>query len=150
VAPRFSAPPREKAFFPTFVTLPCIDKYLARHHSVDVADLSYDNWMTQLRKGLLELAILNTIAPAPLYGYEIVRRLSDVDHLVITEGTVYPILSRLKNSGLVETYLEESQEGPPRKYYRVTARGRDDLYRMNQHWDSLHDAIGGLRKERKR
>jgi len=52
-----------------------------------VADLSFDNWMTQLRKGLLELALLNAIAPAPLYGYEIVRRLSDVDHLVITEGT---------------------------------------------------------------
>jgi PadR family transcriptional regulator PadR len=115
-----------------------------------VTDLSFDNWMTQLRKGLLELAVLNTIAPAPLYGYEIVRRLSDVDHLVITEGTVYPILSRLKNSGLVETYLEESQEGPPRKYYRLSGRGRDDLNRMNQHWDSLHESIGGLRKERKR
>jgi PadR family transcriptional regulator PadR len=115
-----------------------------------VTDLSFDNWMTQLRKGLLELAILNTIAPAPLYGYDIVRRLSDVDHLVITEGTVYPILSRLKNSGLVETYIEESQEGPARKYYRLTGRGRDDLHRMNQHWDSLHHAIGGLRKERKR
>jgi PadR family transcriptional regulator PadR len=115
-----------------------------------MTDLSFENWMTQLRKGLLELAILNTIAAAPLYGYDIVRRLGDVDHLVITEGTVYPILSRLKNSGFVDTYLEESQEGPTRKYYRLTARGRDELRRMNQHWDSLHDAIGGLRKERKR
>ena len=115
-----------------------------------VTDLSFDNWMTQLRKGLLELAVLNAISAAPLYGYDIVRRLSDVDHLVITEGTVYPILSRLKNSGFVETYIEESQEGPPRKYYRLTTRGRDELYRMNQHWDSLHQAIGGLRKERKR
>ena len=133
-----------------FVTLPCIDKYLAKHHSAVVADLSFDNWMTQLRKGLLELALLNAIAPAPLYGYEIVRRLSDVDHLVITEGTVYPILSRLKNSGLVETYIEESQEGPARKYYRLTPRGRAELHRMNQHWDSLHQAIGGLRKQGKR
>lgn len=115
-----------------------------------MTDLTYDNWMTQLRKGLLELAILNTIAAAPLYGYDIVRRLSDVDHLVITEGTVYPILSRLKNSGLVATYLEESQEGPSRKYYRLTTRGRDDLDRMNQHWDSLHRAICGLRKDGKR
>ena len=115
-----------------------------------MTDLSFDNWMTQLRKGLLELAVLNAIDPAPLYGYEIVRRLADVDHLVITEGTVYPILSRLKNSGLVETHIEESQEGPPRKYYRLSARGREDLYRMNQHWDSLHGAIRGLRKESKR
>lgn len=117
---------------------------------MSMPDLSLDNWMTQLRKGLLELAILNTITAAPLYGYDIVRRLSDVDHLVITEGTVYPILSRLKNSGLVETYIEESQEGPARKYYRLTTRGRDELRRMNQHWDSLHQAIGGLRKEGKR
>ena len=115
-----------------------------------MAHLSLDNWMTQLRKGLLELAVLNTIADTPLYGYDIVRHLADVDHLVITEGTVYPILSRLKNSGLVDTYLEESPEGPARKYYRLTPRGRDDLQRMNQHWDSLHNAIGGLRKERKR
>ena len=115
-----------------------------------MTDLSFDNWMTQLRKGLLELAILNTITGSALYGYDIVRRLSDIDHLVITEGTVYPILSRLKNSGLVETYIEESQEGPPRKYYRLTARGRDELRRMNHHWDSLHQAIGGLRKEPKR
>ena len=68
--------------------------------------------MTQLRKGLLELAVLNAISAAPLYGYDIVRRLRDVEHLVITEGTVYPILSRLRNSCLVETYIEESQEGP--------------------------------------
>lgn len=112
-----------------------------------MADLSLDNWMTQLRKGLLELAILNTLTGEPLYGYDIVRRLSDIDHLVITEGTVYPILSRLRNSGLLETYIEESQEGPARKYYRLTTRGRDELGRMNQHWDSLHTAIGGLRKD---
>jgi PadR family transcriptional regulator PadR len=115
-----------------------------------VTDLSFDNWMTQLRKGLLELAVLNSVAAAPLYGYDIVRRLSDVDHLVITEGTVYPILSRLRNSGLVETYIEESQEGPARKYYRLTPRGRAELHRMNQHWDSLHQAVGALRKQGKR
>jgi PadR family transcriptional regulator, regulatory protein PadR len=112
-----------------------------------MTDLSFENWTTQLRKGILELAILNAITAVPLYGYDIVRRLSDIDYLVITEGTVYPILSRLKNTGLVETYLEESQEGPPRKYYRLTTRGRDELRRMNQHWDSLHHAIGGLRKD---
>lgn len=113
-------------------------------------DLSYDNWTTQLRKGLLELAILNAIAPAPLYGYEIVRRLGDVDHLVITEGTVYPILSRLKESGFLETYIEESPEGPPRKYYRLSTRGRSELQKMNDHWDSLDKAMTSLRKERQR
>lgn len=115
-----------------------------------MAALSYDNWTTQLRKGLLELAILNSLDAGPLYGYEIVRRLADVDSLVITEGTVYPILSRLRTDHYLESYLQESPEGPPRKYYRLTGRGRDELRRMNEHWENLHDAIAGLRKEKKR
>ena len=110
----------------------------------------YENWTTQLRKGLLELAILNSLGAGPLYGYDIVRRLGDVDSLVITEGTVYPILSRLRNEKYVETYIEESSSGPPRKYYRLTPRGRDELKRMNQHWEQLQDAMGTLRKERGR
>ena len=106
------------------------------------------NWTTQLRKGLLELAILNVLGGSgPLYGYDIVRRLGDVDGLVITEGTVYPILSRLRNEAYVESYIEESPEGPPRKYYRLTGGGREELKRMNQHWQRLHEAIGELRKE---
>ena len=108
------------------------------------------NWTTQVRKGVLELAILNTLGAGPLYGYDIVRRLGDVDSLVITEGTIYPILSRLKNEKYVESYIEESSSGPPRKYYRLTPRGREELRRMNQHWEQLHDALGSLRKERKR
>ena len=115
-----------------------------------MASLSFDNWTTQLRKGLLELAILNTLGPGDLYGYDIVRRLADVDSLVITEGTVYPILSRLRNENYLDTYIEESSEGPPRKYYRLTSRGRDELRRMNEHWERLHDAIAELRKEPKR
>lgn len=108
------------------------------------------NWTTQVRKGVLELAILNTLGAGPLYGYDIVRRLGDVDSLVITEGTIYPILSRLKNEAYIESYIEESSSGPPRKYYRLTPRGREELRRMNQHWQQLNEALGSLRKERKR
>jgi PadR family transcriptional regulator, regulatory protein PadR len=115
-----------------------------------VSDVFYENWTTQLRKGLLELAILNVLADGPLYGYEIVRRLGDVDSLVITEGTVYPILSRLRNEEHVDSYIEESTSGPPRKYYRLTAHGRGQLRRMNEHWRHLHEGIGRLRKERGR
>jgi len=115
-----------------------------------MSDTFYVNWTTQLRKGLLELAILNVLGSGPLYGYDIVRRLGDVDSLVITEGTVYPILSRLRNEDYVETYIEESSSGPPRKYYRLTTRGREELRRMNQHWARLHEALGSLRKERGR
>jgi PadR family transcriptional regulator PadR len=110
----------------------------------------YVNWTTQLRKGLLELAILNVLGNDSLYGYDIVRLLSDVDGLVITEGTIYPILSRLRNEEYVETYMEESPNGPARKYYRLTAKGREELRRMNHHWQRLHESIGTLRKERKR
>ncbi len=111
------------------------------------ADTFYVNWTTQLRKGLLELAILNTLGSSPLYGYDIVRRLGGVDGLVITEGTIYPILSRLRTEEYVETYIEESPSGPARKYYRLSDTGRAELRRMNEHWQRLHEAIGHLRKE---
>lgn len=114
-----------------------------------MSDAFFVNWTTQLRKGLLELAILNTLTGGPLYGYDIVRRLRDLDSLVITEGTVYPILSRLRNEEYVETYIQESPEGPPRKYYKLTARGRDSMKRMNLHWHKLHEAVGDLRKDRR-
>ena len=120
------------------------------HWMTIMPETFYVNWTTQLRKGLLELAILNVLGAGPLYGYEIVRRLGDADSLVITEGTVYPILSRLRNEQYVESYLEESSEGPPRKYYRLTSSGRDELKRMNHHWQRLHEAIGELRTEKKR
>ncbi|HUP49200.1 MAG TPA: PadR family transcriptional regulator [Thermoanaerobaculia bacterium] len=110
----------------------------------------FENWTTQLRKGLLELAILNALGSSPLYGYDIVRRLGEVDGLVITEGTIYPILSRLRNEDYVETYIQESPEGPARKYYRLTGRGREELRRMNRHWERLHEAISHVRKERLR
>lgn len=112
-----------------------------------MADSFYLNWTTQLRKGLLELAILNSLGGGPLYGYEIVRRLGDTDGLVITEGTVYPILSRLRTEGYLETFIEESSSGPPRKYYRLTGRGGDELRRMNDHWERLHGAIAHVRKD---
>ena len=117
---------------------------------MQMSDTFFVNWTTQLRKGLLELAILNVLGSGPLYGYDIVRRLGDADSLVINEGTVYPILSRLRNELYVETYIEESSSGPPRKYYRLTARGREELRRMNQHWARLQEALGSLRKERGR
>ena len=113
--------------------------------AVDIAD----NWTTQLRKGLLELCMLNVIGRGRVYGYDIVRQLRDVDALVVSEGTIYPILSRLKRDGLVRTSLEESPSGPARKYYELTRRGeqlRDD---MNGHWDLLTRGIAVIRERAK-
>lgn len=106
------------------------------------------NWTTQLRKGVLELSILNALASERLYGYEIVRRLGSVESLVIGEGTIYPILNRLKAEEYVETTIEESSEGPARKYYQLTASGRKQLARMNDDWERLRAGIDRLRKER--
>jgi PadR family transcriptional regulator PadR len=106
-----------------------------------------DNWTTQLRKGLLELCILNVVVQRRVYGYDIVKRLRNVDALVVAEGTVYPILSRLKRDGLVKTCLEESPEGPARKYYELTKRGQQLLAEMNAYWDALTTGIHTLKKE---
>lgn len=108
-----------------------------------------DNWSTQLRKGLLDLCVMSAIQGTRLYGYQIVKRLRQVRGLVISEGTIYPILSRLKREELVETSLEESPEGPARKYYRLTDRGRRVLEEMNEYWESLEHGLQGLREERR-
>ncbi len=110
----------------------------------------FDNWTTQLRKGLLELCILNVIGGGRLYGYDIVRRLRSTDGLVISEGTIYPILSRFKNEGLVTTALEESQEGPARKYYELTARGRQLLSQMNEYWQAVQEGVDTLKAEERK
>ena len=105
-----------------------------------------DNWTTQLRKGVLELCILNVIGCGRVYGYDIVRQLRDIDALVLREGTIYPILSRLKRDGLVRTSLEESPEGPARKYYELTRRGEQLLTQMNGYWDVLSLGMSDLKK----
>lgn len=125
-----------------------MDSYYVTQYSslVDVAD----NWTTQLRKGLLELCILNVIGRERVYGYDIVKQLRGIDALVVREGTIYPILSRLKRDGLVKTSLEESPEGPARKYYELSKRGEQLLDEMNAYWDVLTNGIGMLRKESRR
>jgi len=98
---------------------------------------SFDNWSVQVRKGLLELAILNEIGARRRYGYELVKELVQSPALGVTEGTVYPLLSRLRRQGLIDTQLEESAEGPVRKYYVLSAVGRTALRQMNTHFEQL-------------
>jgi PadR family transcriptional regulator PadR len=103
------------------------------------------SWTTQLRKGALELAVLNALNGDRLYGYDIVRSLRRHDGLMIGDGTVYPILSRLKADGLVRATIEDSPDGPPRKYYEMTRAGREALTEMNDAWQSLVSSIDVLR-----
>ena len=109
----------------------------------------FDNWSTQLRKGMLELCILNSIRGTSLYGYDIVRKLRNIEGLVISEGTIYPILSRLKREGFVQTTIKESNEGPPRKYYELTAKGKEILSQMNNYWQDIKTGTDALRREEK-
>lgn len=104
------------------------------------------NWATQLRKGILEFAILSALATRRLYGYELVRTLGAIDSLVIGEGTIYPILNRLKRERYVESTIEESSEGPARKYYQLTTGGRGQLRRMTEHWEALQLGIQKLQE----
>jgi PadR family transcriptional regulator PadR len=111
-------------------------------------DRFLENWATQLRKGMLELCILNTISGRSLYGYDIVRRLRAIDGLVISEGTIYPILSRLKREGFVQTTFRESTEGPPRKYYELTDPGREALDKMNDCWTRIKSGTDEIKEQR--
>jgi PadR family transcriptional regulator PadR len=110
-------------------------------------DRFFDNWSTQLRKGMLELCILNAIKGSSLYGYDIVRKLRDIPSLVISEGTIYPILSRLKREGFVKTTIKESSEGPPRKYYELTDKGKRTLQKMNDYWRDIRNGTDSLKGE---
>lgn len=101
-------------------------------------------WVTQLRKGLIEYCVLKVLSSGESYGYEIVQRLRTMDSLAITECTVYPILTRLRNDGYLNVRAENSPNGPPRRYYALTSLGRDRLREMNAYWVALHDAINGL------
>jgi PadR family transcriptional regulator PadR len=113
---------------------------------------SAEKWEVQLRKGSLELAILATIWDGRLYGLEILRHLESNSDLIVAEGTVYPLLSRLKVLGLIDSEWVESDSGHPRKYYRLTASGRRRAIEMAAIWArfsaSMTSLLKPLRKEK--
>ncbi len=90
---------------------------------------------TQFKKGVLELVVLLIVEKKDKYGYELVEAVSEV--VDVNEGTIYPILKRLTNEGYFETYLEESKEGPIRKYYHITALGKKDVKSKRKSGKSL-------------
>lgn len=104
-----------------------------------------DNAEAQMRKGFLEYAILLIISQKKAYANEIIDRLREV-RLAVVEGTIYPLLSRLKNSGLLNYAWEESRSGPPRKYYSITLKGQKLLSSYEEQWQTLEKAIISLKK----
>lgn len=105
---------------------------------------------TQLKKGVLELCVLSLLSKRDYYGYELVNEISK--NISISDGTIYPILRRLSSEGFFTTYLQESQEGPPRKYYKLTKDGYMQKSELEDEWFEFQDSInkiilGGTRND---
>jgi len=108
--------------------------------------VNLDNWQTQLRKGLLDIVILNLLQHGRCHGYEMVQTLKQINGLKIREGNIYPILARLQTDGLVTCDSEPSTDGPPRKYFELTKQGQKTLADMNSHWSLIIESIKSIRK----
>lgn len=96
----------------------------------------------QLKKGVLELCVLSLLEMKDRYGYELVAEISK--SIAISEGTIYPLLRRLKNEGYVDTYLEESKEGPPRKYYKLTEKGEQTREEFLLDWKNFIKGVNSI------
>lgn len=103
-----------------------------------------DPWASQLRKGMLELAVLALLSPQPKYGSQLVEELAADPALAITAGTVYPLLARLAKAGVVATSWQESPVGPPRKYYSLSPTGRARLAALAAEFASVNQAMTKL------
>ena len=101
-------------------------------------------WEAQLRKGLVELAVLASIGRGETYGYRIVEQLKMLDGLELTESTVYPVLTRLATDRFLAVRMEESPAGPPRRYYRLTANGQRHLRQLAEIWRTISQSLGAL------
>ncbi len=102
------------------------------------------HWEAQLRKGCLEMAILASLWQSRLYGLEVLRALSEKSQLEIAEGTLYPILSRLKAEGLLQSEWVEAEAGHPRKYYWLTPAGRRRAREMAEAWTAFSTNLSAL------
>ena len=109
-----------------------------------------DSWISQIRKGVVEIAILGLLARGEMYGSELVTTLSLQPELAISAGTIYPLLARLRRAGVIESVWRESPVGPPRKYYTLTAAGREELAGMATAWDSVSAGINAVLEGRAR
>ena len=104
-----------------------------------------DAWITQLRKGLLEYCVLTVLARGESYGYEIVAALGRIDEFAVSESTVYPILSRLRQDKFLKVRDVPSGQGPTRRYFSLTAIGKVRLAEMNNHLKKIDFAISQLK-----
>ena len=103
-----------------------------------------ESLITQMRRGTLEYCVLALLRDQPRYGFDLVRTLGEADGLITSEGTIYPLLSRLRRDGLVTTSWHESPSGPPRRYYQLTTAGQQALKLFTAEWDRFTTAVDRL------
>ncbi len=123
--------------------------FLKRHYLVTQNTLLRKNDMevhmnSQLKRGTLELCVLSILNDSDCYGYELVNKISQC--MQVTEGTIYPLMKRLKESDTIDSYIVESQEGPPRKYYKITETGKAELERLSTEWFEFVNSVNELLK----
>lgn len=107
--------------------------------------MKIENAKAQMRKGVLEYCILSMLKHRDAYASDIINQLKTAE-LIVVEGTLYPLLTRLKNADLLKYRWEESRQGPPRKYYALTEKGAAFLQELDQSWDNLTQAVEKFKK----
>lgn len=105
--------------------------------------MDFENVKAQMRKGVLEFCILSILSKNDAYATDILNKLKESE-LIVVEGTLYPLLSRQKNAGLLSYRWEESTQGPPRKYYTITEKGKEVLKELDAAWKNLIDAVDSI------
>lgn len=108
--------------------------------------MNVDNAKSQMRKGMLEYCVLLLLRKEPSYATNIISRLKEAE-LIVVEGTLYPLLTRLKNDGLLSYDWRESTQGPPRKYYTLTLEGEHFLAELDTAWNELATTVGHLKSQ---
>jgi PadR family transcriptional regulator, regulatory protein PadR len=106
--------------------------------------MDLENTKAQMRKGILEYCILSVLSKNSCYASDIIKELKEA-RVIVVEGTLYPLLTRQKNAGLLSYRWEESQQGPPRKYYELTPEGKEYLADLDNSWDELVESVNLIR-----
>jgi PadR family transcriptional regulator len=104
-------------------------------------------WLPQVRRGVAEHCVLALLGTGEKYGFELARELGTRGQIIASEGTLYPLLARLRRNGLVETSWQESNAGPPRRYYRLTSDGELALATFRKQWRTFRDAVDEILDE---
>ena len=108
--------------------------------------MNVENAKAQMRKGVLEYCIISILSKGDAYASDIINELKE-SKLIVVEGTLYPLLTRQKNAGLLSYRWEESTQGPPRKYYKITEKGQEFLKELNKSWEELVNAVNLVKKK---